>query len=169
MAEKRASGGQTRPPCAAGWFVTGPFASDRYSLRPPTGSLFMPTSAIAYDLTLLLDTAADEAQRTKVLEDVKKIIAAAGAEVASNHAWGTRRTAFEIKHKNEAEMHLVQFVGNSQLPAQLSHTLRITDGIVRFRIIRRPKGPGAVPDIGAMPQPAGASAPLEAAPAVERL
>lgn len=130
----------------------------------------MPASDIAYDLTLLLDPAADEAQRTKVLEDVKKTIAAAGAEVASNHAWGTRRTAFEIKHKNQAELHLIQFVGSTQLPAQLSHNLRITDGIIRFRIIRRPRGPGAVPDIGSMPEPAGASAPLvEAAPVQERL
>jgi small subunit ribosomal protein S6 len=130
----------------------------------------MPSQDTAYDLTLLLDPSADEAQRTKVLEDVKKTIAAAGAEVASNHAWGTRRTAFEIKHKGSADLHLIQFVGSPQLPSQLSHNLRITDGVVRFRIIRRPKGPGAVPDIGSMPEPAGASAPLvPEAPAVERL
>ena len=129
----------------------------------------MPSSTAAYDLTLLLDPAADEAQRAKVLDDVKSAVAAAGAEVASSHAWGTRRTAFDIKHKGQAELHLVQFVSGPELPAKLDHSLRITDGVVRFRIIRRPKGPGAVPDIGAMPEPAGAGAPPEAAPAVERL
>ncbi|MEI2702552.1 MAG: 30S ribosomal protein S6 [Baekduia sp.] len=129
----------------------------------------MPSTDSAYDLTLLLDPSADESHRTKVLDDVKKTIAAAGAEVASNHAWGTRRTAFEMKHKGQAEFHLIQFVGSPELPAQLDHNLRITDGILRFRIIRRPKGPGAVPDIGSMPEPAGAGAAVEAAPVVERL
>ena len=129
----------------------------------------MPSPDSAYDLTLLLDPAADEAQRTKVLDDVKKTIDGAGAEVASSHAWGTRRTAFDISHKSQAELHLIQFVGSPQLPPKLSHQLSITDGVVRFRIIRRIKGAGAVPDIGSMPEPAGASALVEAAPAVERL
>ena len=90
----------------------------------------MPSTDSAYDLTLLLDPAVDEAQRTKLLDDVRKAIAAAGAEVASNHAWGTRRTAFEMDHKGQAEFHLIQFVGSPKLPAQLDHNLRITDGVI---------------------------------------
>ena len=129
----------------------------------------MPSQDFAYDLTLLLDTTAEEAQRTKVLEEVRKILDTGKADVASTHDWGQRRTAFEIKHQDNAEFHLVQFVGSPELPAALDRHLRISDGVVRFRIIRRRRGAGPVPDIGAMPEPAGASAPIEAAPPVERL
>ena len=44
--------------------------------------------------------------------------------------------AYEIRHKGEAEYHLLQFHGDADLLADLHRTLRITDGITRFRIIK---------------------------------
>ena len=40
------------------------------------------------------------------------------ATVVSKHDWGVRRTAFEIRHKNDAEYHLLQFQGGPQVPAR---------------------------------------------------
>ncbi|HEU4975037.1 MAG TPA: 30S ribosomal protein S6 [Baekduia sp.] len=116
---------------------------------------------------LLLDTAAPEEQRAKVLGEVERILSSNDATVSSKHDWGTRRTAFEIRHKKDAEYHLLQFEGGPESPAALDRYLRITDGVVRFRVIKlRPGTPGDVPDLRQAAEPAPEAA--EAAPA-ERL
>jgi small subunit ribosomal protein S6 len=48
--------------------------------------------------------------------------------------------AFEIRHREEAGYHLFQFEGENELLERLDHTLKITDGVLRFRIIRLKPG-----------------------------
>ncbi len=129
----------------------------------------MPAQNPTYDLMLLLDTSAEEDQRSKVLAEAERILETNGASVVSKHDWGVRRTAFEIRHKNDAEYHLLQFQGGPQVPAALDRYLRITDGVVRFRVIKLRGREGAVPDLTASAsEPVVGEAPAEAAP-VERL
>jgi len=104
----------------------------------------MAAPAALYDLVLLLDTEAEDDRRAKILADVESAIAAAG-EVVGTHDWGRRALAYEIRHKPDAEYHLVQFHATPELLAELQRTLRITDGVVRSRIIKlRPGTPGPV-------------------------
>src|SRR4051812_23483283 len=95
-----------------------------------------------YDLTLLLDSSATDDQRKKVLKDTEATIAKAG-EVIGKHDWGTRATTFEINKKTDAEYHLIQFHGTPDLLSDLNRTLRITDGVLRFRVIKLANGVGA--------------------------
>jgi small subunit ribosomal protein S6 len=53
---------------------------------------------------------------------------------------------FQIRHQPDAEYHLLQFTGPPSLLESLSHTLRITDGVLRFRIIKVLPGQPAPPD-----------------------
>jgi small subunit ribosomal protein S6 len=126
----------------------------------------MPAQNPTYDLMLLLDTAAAEEQRTKVLDEVERLLTTNDATIVSKHDWGVRRTAFEIRHKNDAEYHLLQFEGGPDVPAAVGRYLRITDGVVRFRVIKLRPGLPPVPDLRAASEPAPEAA--EAAPA-ERL
>jgi small subunit ribosomal protein S6 len=112
-----------------------------------------------YDLTVLLDTAAPEDPRAKVLADVEKMISGGGT-VVSKHDWGPRTMAYEIRHKADAEYHLIQFHGTRELLANLQRTLRITDGVMRFRIIKLEPG---TPEPPAKPE--SVSAPAAEAPA----
>ncbi len=98
----------------------------------------MARSAPSYDLMLLLDPAAEEQQRARILADVEQAIGADGSLIA-RHDYGQRPTTFEIRHKPEAIYHLLQFHGSPNLLEQLERTLRITDGVLRFRIIRLPE------------------------------
>jgi small subunit ribosomal protein S6 len=127
----------------------------------------MPEQNPTYDLMLLLDTSAEEEQRTKVLAEAERILEANDASVVSKHDWGVRKTAFEIRHKNDAEYHLLQFQGGPQVPAALDRYLRIADGVVRFRVIKLRAGLPPVPDLRASAEPAPEATP-ESAP-VERL
>jgi small subunit ribosomal protein S6 len=118
-----------------------------------------------YDLMLLLDTSAPEEQRKKVLSDVESAISSAGS-IVGTHDWGTRPLAYEIRHRADAEYHLMQFHGPAELLANLQRTLRITDGVVRFRLIKLAPGTPAPPEpraerVEAAPAP---SAPPAEAP-----
>jgi len=102
----------------------------------------MATEAPVYDLTLLLSLGAEEERRAKILSDVESAISRAGGSVERNDDWGWRPMAYEIRHQPEAEYHLLQFKAPGSLIEELSHTLRITDGVLRFRVIKvRPGTP----------------------------
>src|SRR3954451_9181394 len=101
-----------------------------------------------YDLVVLLDAEATDAQRTKVLSDCEKIIAKAG-EIVSDQDWGLRGLAYEIRHKSTAQYHLLQFHGPREVLEQLDRLLHIADGVVRYRIIKLK--PGTPPPPSAAP------------------
>ena len=63
-----------------------------------------------------------------------------GGEVVSKHDWGLRPTAYELHKKTEAEYHLIQFHAHAGAARAAARTLRITDGVERFRIIRLAAG-----------------------------
>ncbi len=112
-----------------------------------------------YDLVLLLDSAAEDTTRAKIIADATAIITGDG-EVVGTHAWGTRPLAYEIEKKTDAVYHLIQFHATSRdVLAQLQRTLSITDGVVRFRIVKLEPGTPAPPDLS---KPA---TPFEAEPA----
>jgi small subunit ribosomal protein S6 len=92
-----------------------------------------------YDLMLLLDTAAADEQRSKILSDVEGMISAGGS-VVGKHDWGVRPTAYEVRKKADADYELIQFHGTAELLATLQRTLRIMDGVLRFRIIKLEPG-----------------------------
>lgn len=110
----------------------------------------MATKNPVYDLNLLLDTSTDEAQKKKILADTEATITASG-EMIGTHDWGIRPTAFEMNKRTDAEYHLIQFHGDAELLESLDHTLRITDGVQRFRIIKLASGVGAPPNLREVP------------------
>ncbi len=128
----------------------------------------MPKTPPTYDLVLLLDPAAEPDQRKKILKDAEGILSSNGATIVNDLDWGVRKTTYEIRHKGEAEYHLIQFHGGPEVPAELSRVLRITDGVVRFRVVKLAPGTPAAPDLKDT-APAEAAAEPESEPVVERL
>jgi small subunit ribosomal protein S6 len=126
-----------------------------------------------YDLTLLLSTTVEDERRAKIVTDTEAAIAGAGGSIERHDTWGTRPLAFQIAHQAEAEYHLLQFHGPKPLLESLSHTLRIDDGVLLFRIIKvlsgTPPPPDSPPPVAtaAVPAPAPAPAPVAVAAVVE--
>jgi small subunit ribosomal protein S6 len=106
----------------------------------------MPAQPPLYDLTLLLSASAPEEQRTKILGDVESAITAAGGSIERRDDWGQRPLAYRINHQPDADYHLIQFTAPPTLIETISHDLRITDGVVRFRVIKNLPGTPAAPD-----------------------
>jgi small subunit ribosomal protein S6 len=92
-----------------------------------------------YDLMLLVDPTAPEERQSAVLSEVEQMLSSDG-ELQGSHDWGTRRLAFEIDHRGEADYRLWQFEGEPALLERLNQRLRIMDGVLRFRIIRLKPG-----------------------------
>ena len=88
-----------------------------------------------YDLMLLIDPNAPEERRTAAISETESMINS-GGELVTNDDWGTRRMAYEIDHRPEAEYRLYQFNGDNALLDRLNQRLRITDAVLRFRIIK---------------------------------
>ena len=88
-----------------------------------------------YDLMLLLDPTAPEERRNAAISETESMIGS-GGELVGSYDWGTRRMAYEIDHRPEAEYRLYQFNGDNTLLERLNQRLRITDAVLRFRIIK---------------------------------
>ncbi len=108
----------------------------------------MAAGEIIYDLNVMLDSELPEEQRERILADVEAMVAETGT-IVSAHDWGRRKMAYEIRHKTDADYHLIQFHGPRELLDRLDRTLRITDGVVRYRIIKLRPGTPPPPDLKA--------------------
>jgi small subunit ribosomal protein S6 len=122
----------------------------------------MAKEAPVYDLTLLLDSGIEDDRRDTILANVEEAIDRNG-EIVSRHDWGVRPTTYEVRKHADADYHLLQFRGSRELLEQLDHNLKITDGILRFRVIKLRPGTPAAPDLS----PAAATA-TEAELPIER-
>jgi small subunit ribosomal protein S6 len=100
----------------------------------------MADQAPLYDLMLLLSNDAPDEQRARILSAAESAIGNGGGSVERNDDWGRRPMAYEIRHRADAEYHLLQFHAPPSVIEELSHTLRITDGVLRFRIIKVKRG-----------------------------
>ncbi len=116
----------------------------------------MATEAPLYDLILLLDNTIEQERRDTILANVEDAVDRAG-EIVGRHDWGVRPTVYEVRKHGEADYHLLQFRGPASLLEQLDHNFKITDGILRFRIIRLRPGTPPPPDL--RPAAVAATAP----------
>ena len=120
-----------------------------------------------YDLIIVLDPQAEEDARAKIVANTSQAIEAQ-AELLRHDEWGERPLAYPIDRRASGEYHLFQF---QRVPADLlsglDRTLRITDGVLRFRIVKLKPGVPDAPEVRAAPAPgrSEAEAPAAAPPA----
>jgi small subunit ribosomal protein S6 len=108
-----------------------------------------------YELVLMLDPEATDKNRDRVADDARKRIEKGGS---LDHAdsWGMRKLAYEIRQRNEADYRFFRFSAEKDLLEELNHSLRIADGVLRFRIFKvDPEAPTAAPPAAMQPVPAG--------------
>ncbi len=102
-------------------------------------------AVLDYELILMLDPEAADDAREKVAADAKAKLEAKG-EIKNEANWGMRKMAYEIDRRGEADYRVWRFTGGKDLLDDLDHTLKITDGVLRFRIFKVPAdSPNIVP------------------------
>jgi small subunit ribosomal protein S6 len=88
-----------------------------------------------YELILMLDPEAPDERREEIAGNARQRIEAAGA-LRHSDTWGMRKLAYEVKQRNEADYRFYRFEAEPTLLTELDHTLKITDGILRFRVFK---------------------------------
>jgi small subunit ribosomal protein S6 len=121
----------------------------------------MPATKPLYDLVLMLDTSADDGRRNEIVASAEEMISS-GGELVTKQDWGPRQMAFEIRHKKDADYHLLQFHATPELLERLDRQLRIVDEVVRYRIVKL--APGTPPPVEqrSEPRPAGSTVETDA-------
>lgn len=122
----------------------------------------MPAADPLYDLILMLDSAAPDEQRQRIVANVEQVIGPVA--IVNTQDWGVRQTAYEIRHKADAEYHLLQFHAVRETLETLQRTLRIADGVIRFRIVKLKPGTPAPPSTRPEPRPVSIGEPVAAEP-----
>jgi small subunit ribosomal protein S6 len=88
-----------------------------------------------YELVLMLDPEAPDERRDQIAAEARGRIESQGGLKAES-AWGMRKLAYEINQRTEADYRFFRFESDSDVLGELDHNLKITDGVLRFRIFK---------------------------------
>ena len=91
----------------------------------------------AYELLFFVDPALDPETRLAVMKRIDTAIAEGNGKVDSVDEWGKRKLAYEINKLTEGDYTLINFHAEPAAIAELDRVLRITDTVIRHRIVRR--------------------------------
>ena len=112
-----------------------------------------------YEIMLILDASLDEDVIRASVDRTTAAIKAGGGTPGKVDRWGRRRFAYELKHQHEGYYVLIEATAAPSALADLDRMLRLTDEVIRHKIIR-------VPDLvaGRSPRPVTADGDAAAAP-----
>lgn len=123
--------------------ATGPPGSgcyNRVSVHPcsPWGPQRPKEVALReYELLLIVDSEADEAALSGVVDRVSGIISGRGGEVKNVDRWGRRRLAFEIDNRTEGQYVVMQLQAEPEAVSELERVLHLADEVLRHKVVRR--------------------------------
>jgi small subunit ribosomal protein S6 len=119
-----------------------------------------------YEILLLLDPEQAEARQDDIVARTRELVEKNGGTWHSHDAWGRRRLAYPIVHKEEGVYHLVVFDAEAATLEEISRVLKIEDAVLRHMATRHIAGSrtSAPRDDAAAPVavPAEAAAPAKA-------
>src|ERR1051325_8020794 len=113
----------------------------------------------------MLDPEQAETRQDDIVARARDLVERNGGVWHSHDAWGRRRLAYPIAHKEEGGYHLVGFYGGGPALDEISRVLKIDDAVLRHMATRHIAGsrtsaasddaaaPAAAPAETAVPEP----------------
>jgi small subunit ribosomal protein S6 len=121
-----------------------------------------------YEILLMLDPEQAETRQDDIVARTRDLVEKSKGTWHSHDAWGRRRLAYPIAHKEEGVYHLVVFDAEAETLEEISRVLKIDDSVLRHMATRHIEGSrtSAPRDDAAAPVavPAEAAAPEAATP-----
>ncbi len=122
-----------------------------------------------YEILLLLDPEQAETRQDDIVARARDLVEKSGGAWHSHDAWGRRRLAYPIAHKEEGVYHLIVFDADAETLEEISRVLKIDDAVLRHLATRHitgsrtsaPRVAGAAP----LAAPAETAAPATPEPA----
>jgi small subunit ribosomal protein S6 len=121
-----------------------------------------------YEILLMLDPEQAETRQDDIVARTRDLVEKSKGTWHSHDAWGRRRLAYPIAHKEEGVYHLVVFDADAETLEEISRVLKIDDSVLRHMATRHIEGSrtSAPRDDAAAPVavPAEAATPEAATP-----
>ena len=93
-----------------------------------------------YEILLMLDPERAEDRQDDVVARTRDLVEKNGGTWHSHDAWGRRRLAYPIAHKEEGVYHLVVFDAEPATLEEISRVLKIEDAVLRHLATRHIAG-----------------------------
>ena len=136
---------------------------DLYGAECPRGGVSMALKA-NYETVMVFSMKQGEDGIQALIEKFKNLIEK-HATLQSVDEWGKRKLAYLINKEAEGYYVLMNFEAEADFPAELDRIYKITDGVIRSLIIRKPEGAEAPADKAE--ETKAEEAPAEETPAAE--
>lgn len=88
-----------------------------------------------YELMYILNPVTGEEELNALNERIKTLLETNGT-VENIDLWGKKRLAYEIDDQREGFYGLIHFSAEAEAPKEIERNLKITDGVMRYLIIR---------------------------------
>ncbi len=88
-----------------------------------------------YEVVYILNPTIGEEAVNTTMERIQGMVEAA-ATVEEIDVWGRRRLMYEINDQTEGHYVLIRFSGPVDFPKELERVLKITDGVLRYMVVR---------------------------------
>ncbi len=88
-----------------------------------------------YELMYILNPALGEEAINAITEKIQALIESS-ATIDQVDAWGRRKLAYEIDDQREGHYMLVNFSSDVEFPKELERVLKITEGVLRYLVVR---------------------------------
>ena len=89
-----------------------------------------------YEMLYLLNNDSTEEVKAAEIAKYEEIVTKAGGAVLSTDKWGTKKTAYPIKFKNEAYFVLMTFEANADVLTELDRVAGIDSEVLRRMITK---------------------------------
>jgi len=92
-----------------------------------------------YEAMFIIDPNFETDAINELVEKFKKLIQDQGGQIDGVDDWGKRRLAYPIQHHREGYYYLINFTATPQTSQDLERVFKITNGIIRYLIVRKEK------------------------------
>src|SRR5579884_2709108 len=117
-----------------------PSGAGRRGRRRDRGKKGGDRDVTTYEILLLVDPEQAEARQEEIVARVRELVERGGGAWRSHDAWGRRRLAYPIAHREEGVYHLVVFDAEPATLDEISRVLKIEDAVLRHMATRHIAG-----------------------------
>lgn len=89
-----------------------------------------------YESIFIVSALLEDEKIQEIITKVKNLVEESG-QLEKFDEWGKRRLAYEIEDQKEGYYTLMHFTAESEFPAELERIYKITEGVIKYIILRR--------------------------------
>ena len=87
--------------------------------------------------TMIVLSPALGAEMQPLIDRVQDVIRSRGGQIEASHDWGSRRLAYPMQKQFDGRLFLVEYQAEGDTVAEVERTLRITDGVLRYKSVQQ--------------------------------